>query len=396
MSFTTDDLERHVARWPRYRYTGHRYAESVGNPASPEEELRNDGSRAMRTFFCEWDDRLEVMREFLGYPEIVKPYSQDPGAQYFGLSRIIPDCHPGFLKFGDKAGEQGEPFLWATQVTRCEPWGLPGATGAVDGVGGTVDMAEPPGGLTFKNSSIARYGLAKFQCLYESPTYEVLKDSQMPRDELTKWTAEYTLKRYVTKYIQPAASAFTVPTGLLKYVDNAVAASGTPVPGTPAIIEPKSDYIVIWHMVPTEAVGIRLVNPDGPCFPIDNCIGKVNATTFNGLPPGTLLLEACNPKPVRSAVGERLWDLEFRFKFFNPVRVQVTTSTGTSLDRATVTHNHIVRWKAGETSISYAEVSIDGATNTTSQTAGKNIHDWYEFKHLFRVPSPRLALVAGV
>ena len=67
-----------------------------------------------------------------------------------------------------------------------------------------------------------------------------------------------------------------------------------------------------------------------------------------------------------------LSDLEYPFKFFNPARDQVTESSGTSHARATDTHTHSGPWKAGATSMSYPEVSIDGATNTATQTAGKN------------------------
>jgi hypothetical protein len=375
---TNEDIERFIATWPRQRFSDIRYAECVQGPASPEEELRNDGSRAVRTFFVQWFNRLEFMTELLGYPEISSIYHLDGSAA--GIFRKVPDAHPNFFR-------NGKPFLFATQVLRCEPWGVPPPFPNED-LPNMRDRSQLPDA-----TDIAAYAFAKIQVLYETPTYEVVPDDQMARDAFG-YPAEYNLTRFVTKYIQAAASAFTIPTATLRYVDHATPASTTVVPGYPSIIEPKSDLILIWHHVPQAAVGMRLINPTAPVFPIDKSIGKVNKETFAGLPAGTVLLDNVSPKPIRSAVGDRLWDLEFRFKFFNPVAVQVTNSTGTSVDRQTVGHNHILYWKAGATSISYAEITIDGTTNLVNKTAGKNPHDWYDFNFCFRVPTTKL-IVAG-
>lgn len=347
MSITT--VAQYTQGWPTIE--GYAWSEVV--PTSPEEELRNDGSRAVRTFLVPWADRIAWAIRWLGYPEI----KFDNG--HWFISRRVPQEHPEYLDADNR------PYLWATQVMRCEPWGLPDPTGS------TFDMRTP--------LDVADYGFARIQVLYESVSYELLPDNEvLGEDDVPD---EALLARYVTVTATPAGEMLNLPLAALAFVDGASPVNI--VPGFTSRIEQKTDVVITWHLVPTEAVGMRVINPNADFWPIDDTLGRVNSDTFAGCRKGTLRLDAAIPRRHRSAIGDILWDVEFRF-------THLDRGDDSQVPPVPIGHNHLLQFSGG--TLTWREVVANDATPVVSnadaadQVDGKSLFDWRDFKRLFRVP----------
>ena len=329
-------LLHEVPNWPKNGLVP--FVEALDK--SPEFELADDGSRAVRTLFVPWDEIQGLAENFLGHPSV-----QRGGGGKF-IQRVTPHAvrTVNFL---------GKSYLYATRIQRVEPWGLDDAF-TVDPFSGQRD--------TRTTDYEAKYGLAKVQIVYETLTYDVKEDNEIT--QTAGKPDESYLERYVTRIFQPSAEHLPLPTGLYEWT---VAPLGN-ISGSPGKLVPKYDVNVTWHHVPVEAIGSVLLNPDAASFPLDLAIGTVNNAVFMGCAAGTLLLAAAELKPVRSAIGERIYDVVYRMSYFRE------------------THQKILRVTGTPKVVSYREITADGVTNLVTMAAGKSIYDWTDFRLLFRVP----------
>jgi len=333
------------------------YLETVKEPVSPSEEFRNDGSLVTRTFLIDWDKRGQAIRDIVGFPSVT---AGQAGGSF--VQRNLPMAYLDFLN------STNQPFLFCTQIRQVEGVGTPLPSWFT----GVVQMKNV--------RNVARYNLAKVSVVYESLTYDILSDAEMIDLGYVDSAGnpdESSLARYVTKQVSPAADYLTSAYGSFKYVE----AGKTPVKGEPGKIVPNYDLSLTWEQVPESCVGTTLFNPTLTTPPIDILLGTVNRTAFAGLAIGTVLFTAAIIKRIRSAIGDRLCSVEYRFKWFNPGLDALSNPIG---------HNYL--YTPGPTPTSgYYEVTTDGTTNLVAFANSKNIYNWspasVPFESLFRVPS---------
>jgi hypothetical protein len=289
------------------QFRGITYTEHI--PGSPQEVLENDRAQVTRVYDCAWADRQTFADKLLGYPSVKT--ATDNTTKY--ISRVIPDAHPDFLN------ASGQPWLFATRVTRIEGIGFRG-----------------------KNANVVPvYDTARLTVLYESLTYEVLSDQDLQSQGNTNFPDEATLRRYVTKYPKAYTEFVTLRPGTLQWVDT------TPAPmnvGFPFIVGAMMiDYV--WHLVPKQ---------NAPIAAIKAALGTVNKTTFDldyNFKPETLLLMSHELKPVRSALGDRLYDIVYHCKYFEPPQSGFNTG-----------HNFGLR-RVGNTEVRWNRASFDGTSD---------------------------------
>jgi hypothetical protein len=271
------------------------------------------------------------VKDILGYPTKAVGVG---GFKY--INRKTPHYINRFVRQTD-----GRPFLYAQSVD-------------LKGRGPTT------AGFPGDGNVYPEYESFLFDVDYASPTYEIKEDATLTT--LDGVPSEAYWQRYITKIAKPAGEFFTIPSGTYKYVT-----AGTP-PVTQGIGKLLSfcNLQVTWHAIPENAVPSVYVNPllVSRSF-IETTIGKVNHLEFNGYAKGTLLLLGVNMQPFRSPFGDRIYDITYMFKYMEP-----TSNTG---------HNFIFR----PASTAWLEVTTDGATNLATQTAGKSIYDWGDFRNLF-------------
>jgi hypothetical protein len=332
------------------------YTELVKD-GSPSFSIENDGSTVTRTVLIRWQDLDLAKAAFLGYPTILAQ-SASTGAW---IARNTPDT---FLLFSNNSGN---PYLFATKLSG-QGYGMP-----VDNIYGIHDPAT--------DTPVYRY--AKLEVEYETLTYDVLTDSQMINLGLVDGNGnpdESTLARYVTKEINPGAEYLTLPADGFKYVT-----ANTPkLSYSPGKLVPNYDLSLTWHLVPIDAVGSILLNPNLQNPSIDLCLGNVNNKPFPamllggnpGWPVGSLQMTGCTIKAVRSTSGDRLYDITYRFKFLKQgIQFLYYQGTGPAFTNA-----------------GYFEVTTTGTTNigiynNVPANGPVNIYPWADFNTLFRVPS---------
>jgi hypothetical protein len=308
-------------------FRGVKYVERV--PGSPMESLENNGARTTRIYDCDWTDRQKFAEKLLGYPSI-----KNMGSTLY-VSRLTPDFHPEYLNSSNL------PWLYATRVTE------------IRGIGfrGKDDDNTPV------------YQKARLTVVYESLTYEVLDDNELTMASGGSFPDEASLRRYVTKYPKAYTEFVTLRPGTLQWVDT------TPKPmnvGFPFIVGSMMiDYV--WHLVPKE---------HAPIAAIKTALGTVNKTTFDpdyNFSPETLLLMSHELNPVRSAFGDRLYDIVYHCKYFEPPQTGVATGHNFGLRR---TNNTDVQWN---------RASFDGTANDMT-VAGKQNKPYRltDFNLLFR------------
>ena len=198
----------------------------------------------------------------------------------------------------------------------------------------------------------------------------------------------------------------TIPIGSFVFATSNPTLS-TLYPGSPGRVELEGDFSLIWHRVPKYAIPWKYLNPyvastvgGNPYIPaIDQCLGAVNVSAFAGCKKGTLLLTAAIFKPIRSPIGMRLWDIEYRFKYFAAQSANSLTNGGTSGYQ--YGHNLVLYYGDGKGNIpsptGYYEIlaGLPGVVNlsnylvadgTTAAQDYQNLYNYRDFAPLFRVP----------
>lgn len=243
-------------------------------PASPKEIYANDGARVVRQYLVDWDERFNLTQELLGYPLV--------GAVAGSVNTVLRQTpHPYHPENLDK------PFLYAMRVTEIEPWGKP--TSATQ----TADAPAPV------------YTKAKLTVEYEAPTYSVLEDDEVAEPSFPGGGNES--RRYCTITLKPAGEFLTLPQGYFKWVSD-----GQIVAQTVGKVDVYQDLVVTWHQVPDIPPGLsRLVGTVNDQVMQFEKNGKVVLDAAMD----TLLLVDAEPKPIMSAIGDRLFDITYRWRY---------------------------------------------------------------------------------
>lgn len=328
-------------------------AASEGNTGKATFET--DASTVQRTYIMDIVDNsagralgvshIEAIFYLLGGPRVAGSGS----LQY--IDRVLPHAINYYQSYGDNKN-----YLYAT---KCDFRPISPANYTTNGPDG---------------DSIPQYQKAFLDVTYETLPYDIKGNGEI--NYAIGVPDESWWQRYITKIAKPAGQYFSLPTSRT---------SGTPpvtvysykyvTGGTPDLQEALGKLLsncnlqVTWHSVPEAAVPSMFVNPTLTApGAIDKYVGKTNHNTFNFYPQGTLLLLGVQMTPHRSAFGNRVFDVVYMFKYFEPV-----PGAG-----------HLFNFRP--LSGGWLEVTTDGVTNLVAQTAGKSIYDFGNFGNLFRPP----------
>lgn len=323
--------------------------------------------------------------DLLGYPVLVQRNPSGVGTGWY-VQRYVPWFFP-FWSI-QTPFKKPAPFLWCSRY-KVSP----------------VSMASDL--ITEDLLLVHRYDLAKVEATFETLSYDILDDVEMVNANYVDGYGnpdESSLARYVTRLPKPGASYQTLPPGSLVFVSGNGSGGVVTVPGSPGRLEIYADLQLTWQRVPTEAIGLGLINPviaattlnamQQPVRyvpPIEDCLGSVNVTDFAGCKKGTLLLSAVVLKPIQSPLGMRLWDVDYVFRWLKAQSYGQLTIDG--LTDYVYGHNLILRVdfpSGGKTYLGYDEVvgKQFGGSNAllTNPVDGVNPLNWREFRSLFRVP----------
>jgi hypothetical protein len=302
-------------------FRGIEFVEHV--PGSPIENLETNSTRVTRMLDCAWDESLTFADKLLGYPTVM---TGTGGVKY--ISRLTPAHHPDFLD------PKGNPFVFVTRIPKLE-------------------------GLGFRDKTAddtSQYEKARLTVVYETLTYEVLEDSEVHTAGVPD---ESRLLRFVTVRVKPYAEFLTLPRGALKWV-----ATGQPSVnfGLPLLV-PTFQVDITWHLVPLSNI---------PFINISDALGTINDAAFvtplGSFPAGTLLMLVPDINPVRSALGDRLYDIEYHLKYKAPI-------AGGGGD-----HNYFLRptGDAPPNDLVWTQVTRDGLSG------GTKLYRSTDFKKLFK------------
>lgn len=329
---------------------------------SPRVSLEPDRSTATRIVDTAWEDRWSFAENVIGSSQL--GLSQNGKAT---IRRIDP------WRFPRPAFGSGLGWLWASKIS-------------TSGVG-------KPSGECFdgnNNEAQAVYKIARHTITYETRTYDILSDTEY-YSTYGQAMDESDLRRYITKVVRPQGEFLTLDGNAYRYA-GLTNTSGNSFPVSRGLNKAivAFNLSLTWHLIPYEAIPSKFYNTAGPNFAIDRTLGCVNNKAFAGQPMGTLLLTAVSFQPIITPLGQRVADVTYFFKFFNPS----DTVRGHAVHQNYVAgHQHIytpkppasgeVGWYEAVTSKTLAE-STTAPTNFIAKEDETNIFNWRDFDYLFR------------
>lgn len=337
--------------------TGARPREFVGraNPgASPRSLFAVDSSRLTAVYDVPWNDRTLNVMAILGFPEVVTR-----GAGRF-VTRNVPDVHPDFQ---GHPGRANNPFLWATRITD------------------VVGLGVPADRVMISGRETARYLTARLTVQYDIHTYDIATDGEMIAAGAVDANGnpdEASLLRYVTKIVKPKGRNIGVTAGAFFYAEDPN--KGQQFQGSPPKLMATTDLTLIWHQVPLTAIPQRTWNPEltpASAAAADDYLGHVNSVPFANQPAGTVLYLGADVRAKRSALGDRIFDVEYHFDVFSEGHNKVPrVAPRLSTDPPTTPPKFI-----------YTEVSTDGQPHPEPAPRGVHIYNSADLNDLFRVPA---------
>lgn len=264
-------------------------------PGSPQESYTGDVFRARRTFDVPYPQRWVFIKFMLGTASI------EGTATANTIVRQKPDQY--YVYYGSNGGPNygsAKSFMVATGLESIE---CLGQQILYDSLG------------TGSKLQTSYYDIARIVINYESVTYRVepLVSSQ------SVVVDEYHLSQFTTVFKQPTAEFLSLPFGAYKWVEFDKAGKplvdsvskepkGILVAGAQGKIISASEVVVIHHKVPGIPAAIK------------THIGSVNLFDWPeiGALKGQLLLTNVELKPYRWLEDQRLYDITFKMKFFDP------------------------------------------------------------------------------
>jgi len=274
-------------------------------PGSPQESYSGDNFRAKRIFDVAWKYRWQFIKHMIGTARLIVTSVGDNFLTT--IQRDLPDQYYVYYDITG-ANPTGTPksFMVAVGLENIEPLGAQRVVSAT--YAGKLEEVQ--------------YDMARITINYESVTYRVqtkvlavTPGSQNPDPQPN----EYKLTRYTTVFRQPSAEFLSLPFGSFKWVEynslggiikNKITglAAGIPITGANGKIVAASEVILIHHKVPGIPKALK------------THIGSVNQDAWPemGVKKGQLLLTNIELKPFRWLEDSRLYDITFKFKFFDP------------------------------------------------------------------------------
>jgi hypothetical protein len=221
------------------------------------ESWSNDGTaEAVRILECDWLARGQFIKAMLG-------------GVTEGINRIPPDVHPDYTLKSLGAGGGGG--LVATNVELIAGIGVPND----DGPGGMIS-----------------YDRARFAVTYKAVPYNITGGTQ--KNELEA-------DRYIIRKTNYAIESLTIPGQGLKFED-----TSAKINEQLSILMPTQEITYTWVMA-----------PHVPYDAISQCIGKVNASTFdNRYEYDTLLMVAPEIEPYWHPAQEVIvWNITYKWLY---------------------------------------------------------------------------------
>jgi hypothetical protein len=327
-------------------WRGIQYTEFVskGRAESPRGSFATDNVQATRVLEVDWANLYPFARSVVGYPVLRSFLDGGSGNLVRYVSRVTPMPYSALLRSPDSFGTLG-PFMYATDILE---W---------HGVGQySIDLA----------TGTATYPRARLTVVYSTLTYDVAEDALCvppagPLAALNKPDEGYYLTRHFTRFWRPAQRVDFVPFGAMITVDDVTAANRLPVRRGIPFYVPLADVTYVQHACPYV-----------PSKAIQAAVNKINATAFDNdrFPAETLLCLTPDIQPYFSPIGDRLYNLVWRFKW------QPNVDAG-----GTPRGWNYFHWKKpGVTpaTIDYAPVS------TTGLSTGTKMYRTTEFRDLLR------------
>lgn len=266
-------------------------------PGSPSESYSGDTFRAKRIFDVPWNQRWMFIKHMLGTARLVENNEK--------IERDLPDQYFIYYK-GTTQGLVGTPkaFMVAVGLENIECIG---------------QQRVFPEANTYVKIQSCGYDFARITINYESVTYRVTPWSPTGSQYVEQQPDEYKLSRYTTVFRQPSAEFLSLPFGAYRWVEYDAAGnviidsktknpSGVQVTGAQGKIVAASEVVLIHHKVPGIPKAIK------------THIGCVNRFDWPqmGAKKGQLLLTNVELKPFRWLEDNRLYDITFKMKFFDP------------------------------------------------------------------------------
>jgi hypothetical protein len=311
-------------------WRGINYTEYVGKGSaeSPRGRFATDNVSATRVLEVPWAQLYDFARAVVGYPVLRSRLDGSNLVRY--VTRVTPMPYSALLRGPDASIGTLNPFLWATDIPE---W---------HGVGKySIDPA----------TGTATYPTARLTVVYSTLTYDVAEDALCipPAGPLQPYNVPdegYYLTRHFTRFWRPAQRVESLPFGLMQTVDDATAANRIPVrKGIPFTV-PLADVTYVQHACPYV-----------PTRAIQATMNRINLDPFdNGrFPAETLLCLTPDIQPYFSPIGDRLYNLIWRFRFQPNVDVGGTARGW----------NYVFYKKPGTTVIDYVPVSSTGLSTGT-------------------------------
>lgn len=218
------------------------------------ESWARDGVTSTRTCVCLWEDRLFFKDDMLGSSTYVE--GNTVGGIKTNLKRTPPEEHPDI------------PLMYATSCDLV-PLGVPTEDRTDLAVALSNSAKHGQYGTYDEESNMIAFNLAQFQVTYTSYYHVILKDLDVPTNdlgELNRYVSVYTV---TSAYNQPVRgvgnnSGFTFLSDL--------GSTGKFITENPAITIPVLEYQYVWKQIPVQYV---------PYDTIATIVGCVNNATFD-------------------------------------------------------------------------------------------------------------------
>lgn len=281
LAFQYDDWQERVALW---------------KPGG-EDVFSVESSQATLTGIIPWDVRASFVRSVL-------PYAYVNG---FSLVREPALVHPWY------------DFLTAYSVT-LKPFG-PTTKDFFDGAGKVIKF---PAGNPELQFDTTMYQKCEATISFKQQPYIYFEDDLIDNKNYSE------ADRYTWDVSREGTLDTLSMEGItMKFAEGPAGIAGTTLPGIQSLKKFQETISLKWMFVPAEyifgtPVGAQSLNP----AQINRCIGKVNADTFLGYPPGTLLFQPPTYErfswPDRSSggPGSSLYGFHITFSFahFDPTK----------------------------------------------------------------------------
>lgn len=261
----------------------------IRDGAHPTEVFSPEGATSERSYFCDWEDRYDVIKWLVGEAAIWSDAGDDT------VTRIPPQTHPD-AEFADK--------WFCTKVV------------SITGHKPTGDAGGPAWSLPSPE-----YERAEIKCLFEYVSYAADKAD----DEVTTEQDRYTIAPgHPFNDIATSAEYVTMPGGSLNFLESGgvgppyTAPHMTTIPYGIGFPMMREKFSFTWERVPFTGFqpSSTLRQRVQGTAANRTYIGSVNKTTFGNYPAGTLQLQGCEPRLMLDPTGTGwVWRIKYIFEY---------------------------------------------------------------------------------